>query len=106
LRHATPARRIILLPATVNFYWDPQFPRVLSFGFWRCFAARCWPLCRVFGALPVSIAACSVGTSRCSASDSMSTEVSSLHSRRASEVYWQAIVSFRHAVRSELRPLR
>jgi hypothetical protein len=48
-------------------------------------------------ALPVSTAACSLETARCSASDS--TEVGSSHSRRASVASWQVIVSLRHAFR-------
>jgi hypothetical protein len=35
LCHATLTLQVIFLLATVNLFWDPPFPRVLSFSFWR-----------------------------------------------------------------------
>jgi hypothetical protein len=86
LRHATLAQQIILLPATVTFLREAQYFRVLFFGFWRRYAVRFWSphlfLCPATGFTMVS----SLGTSRCSDSDSMSSEVCSSHSRRAAVV--------------------
>jgi hypothetical protein len=42
LRHATLARRVIFLPATVNLL-NSQFAWILSFGFWRRSAATFRP---------------------------------------------------------------
>jgi hypothetical protein len=48
LRHATVARRETFLRAATNFFWDPQSPRVSSFGSPRRPAANFRPLCRFF----------------------------------------------------------
>jgi hypothetical protein len=86
LQRATLAQRVIPLQAVANFYRDPQFPWVRTFGFWRHSVARFRPLC-CFLSPPTSFtAACSLGTSRCSTLDSMSSEVGSLHSRCASVI--------------------
>jgi hypothetical protein len=87
LRRTTAARRDTFLPAEANFLRDPQSPRVSSFGSPRGPAAKFRPLCR--------FASFHCG----SASDSMSTKVGSSHSRCASVVSWQDIVSLRHALR-------
>jgi hypothetical protein len=63
LRHATLAQWVILLPATVSLFWDPQYPRVLSFGFWRRPAARFRSLRRFLSPPTGSTAASPLGTS-------------------------------------------
>jgi hypothetical protein len=86
LRRAAPARTVIPLPAAANYFRDPQFPRVHPFGSPRHPAARCRPLCRFVSAPGDFTAASSLGAFWPSASDSMSSEVGSLDSRRASVV--------------------
>jgi hypothetical protein len=99
LRHATVARRDTFLQAAASFSRDPQSPQVSSFGSLRRPAACFRSLCRFSRPLTGFTMVYSLGTSRCSDSDSMSTGVRFSHSRRASVVPWQAIVSFRHSLR-------
>jgi hypothetical protein len=95
LLHCVPAaRRDIFLQTAANFLWDPQSPRVSSFGSPRRPTARCWPLCRFFIVPKDLTVASSVGTSQCSTSDFTSSGFSYLLSRHSSVVTWQDIVSF------------
>jgi hypothetical protein len=63
LHHATVLRRDAFLQAAASFFWDPQSPRVNSFGS-PCRPAACFrPLCRLFRPLTGITAASSLGTS-------------------------------------------
>jgi hypothetical protein len=88
LLHATLARRDTFLQAAANFLRDPQSPRVSSFGSPRRPTASFRPLCRFFRPLTGFTMASSVGTSRCSTSDSMSLGFSFLLARHAATVTW------------------
>jgi hypothetical protein len=59
LRRATAARRDTFLSAMVTRFRDPQYPRALSFGFWRRSAARFRFLRRFLGS-PTGITAASL----------------------------------------------
>jgi hypothetical protein len=63
LHHATLAQRDTFLQAAANFLWDPQIPRVSTFGSSRRPAARCRHLCSFFIVPENFTAAPSVGTS-------------------------------------------
>jgi hypothetical protein len=97
LRHATVAWWDTFLQAAANFHYNPQSPRVSSFGSPRRPATCFRPLCCFFHPLFGFTVASSSGATGCSTSDSIFSKAGYLHSRHASVVSWQAIVSFYHA---------
>jgi hypothetical protein len=77
LRRATPARRVVSRRTAANIFQDPQFPGSVPSASGGALRLDAGP----YAALTISTVARSLGTSRCSASDSMWSEVGSLHSR-------------------------
>lgn len=77
----------------------------LSFSLWHSSVERFWSLCCFLSPLTGITMASSFGTSPCSASGCMPTEVGSLHSSRAWIFPWQAVVSFWPAFMSATQAL-
>jgi hypothetical protein len=104
---AAPAWWVICLLVAANFFQDPPLPWVHFFGCWRHPTTRCRSPYRSFSALTVFIAAFSLRTSSCTATDSVSTEVGSLHPDRPPSLLGRLLSLFaRHSHYSQLSIIR
>jgi hypothetical protein len=99
---ATPAQRVIFLPAAMYFFQNPHFPQVHSSSLCRRFAARFQLLCHFLSPPTSFTEACSLGTSQCPVPDCISSGFVSILSRHASVVSHSAFISFRQALMSSM----